>query len=725
MKDFFQKNKLHYNIDDPKDSENNETDEHDAMRYALAGHEAAHGGIGIDIGDEVYLVGGDNNGHFMVPNNIMCADANLSGQAYLNHYDEALRDIQGTMHVSRISGTTITTAQQQQTPNHLRGCPHDIENGAQIIPPNTTLHIEHSPPKFYITKENFHNYKWAHIQDEIKTKISENGDKLISKGIYRMQGYIPLQVDRPIIKYFENEDKISLKRPSKYNRDEHSQCGSTLCFSFKNKKMNIYKCYEGSVQTVIDLHKELTEFFFPAFTSKFRALFHSIKIQDLVGKSLEKDLDKYSYYDISAIQVITRHLGELLIEKAYQNKVIDKDDYKTLQNSFNIIMDLKPDYLDTYGYKITGNEGRYGILNKLLFQLKYRPYLSLLALCKTPEEHKKHWDQMHFSQDDITPYTYAKLSKQFKTLLLNEDKIDKFVYKITGHENKSALKNVMSELLYDKKYITLDIIMACKNYIHRNWIIEFYKQNNYVYERSLMDLCRQRKNLNVFMKEYLTNKKLKREFFEVFIGNSCPLNVAVSNYFQNDILNMYFSLPQEIRPQGISLYNLHDELCNRHDQQHQRESILNRAQDIIAQSTFLDLHANKIRTSKPIKFKYKKGKFQNLLHLNKTKIKDYVIRIPQKSDELIEAGRELDNCLSSYVSQVQNGACLILLIQNKNKENKYAVEIKNDNKEFYVNQYYGHKNSMPEKEDFIMFRDFIREQFEKTFEKIEKTKETT
>lgn len=115
------------------------------------------------------------------------------------------------------------------------------------------------------------------------------------------------------------------------------------------------------------------------------------------------------------------------------------------------------------------------------------------------------------------------------------------------------------------------------------------------------------------------------------------------------------------------------------------------------------------------KFQYNYHMFKNINKLNNMQIKNFKLIVPQKVENLVFAAKELQNCLASYPHKVNSGESFILLLKDiKDSKLTYAIEIlhSNEHNQFFVNQYYGHKNSMPEKEHFQMFESFFKDFFE-------------
>lgn len=99
---------------------------------------------------------------------------------------------------------------------------------------------------------------------------------------------------------------------------------------------------------------------------------------------------------------------------------------------------------------------------------------------------------------------------------------------------------------------------------------------------------------------------------------------------------------------------------------------------------------------------------KNLSYLDGAKIyssKDsYLkIKIPRVALDLISWGKQLNNCLISYVERVVNKECFIIGIIDKNNSIKYALNVCNKS----VVEFSGIDNSMPLEEDAKAVREFF------------------
>lgn len=573
--------------------------------------------------------------------------------------------------------------------------------------------------KPFMREQMVSKLKWEHVQDEVRTNEGKYGDNLINKGAYILKGFIPEQnYLRPIIRYYETEDKITLKVPTNYSQKakqlkkpkEYSP--ASICFSFKNKKLKIYSAYgNGNIRTFNIDSKDIFSFFYPNFMKACNEAIMSLSIGKDTHTSRTYQNSDFNYTNNS--KVVVMHLGLLLIEKAYSSGLCDKDGYKALKKSFKLmhkkLYARQPHTITYFGDASHQKFSGYPyLITYLVAHLQIKPYLTLLKMCKTNEEYISHWEKVsseHYVRQNIdiilSLHNLRQRSRAFKELM-HETDLNRFFYQISGQKNKGAIKKVVLDLFYKKNFASLDMLMACKEYIKRDWIIQEHKHltKTYIASRELAT-DGMRKKLKTFMREYLTTDRLKREFFLYFICHQNTNNCLVSDF--TDIIEMYLQLPKDLRPQGISLYKLHDRLCDLH----------NRERNFFQRNTTIP--------EVPDSYIFEYNKFNELTDsfLNE-KVGEYDIKVPKTAKEIRDAGKDLRNCLASYVYRVQKEENFIMFLET-NDQRKYAVDIILEDGDYKVKQFYGERNSMPKKEDFIMFEEYIKHKFEE----IQKVKETT
>jgi hypothetical protein len=595
---------------------------------------------------------------------------------------------------------------------------------------------ENKKKQTFFRYSNIKLLKWEHIEDKVlgEYKVGKYGDKLLKKGCYILKGFIPDKYKRPILKYYETEDKFTIK--CRGSNTEH-KINSSMCFSFKRGKFRIYDIFEYEGKKHICgrnvIPKNILTHFDTEFFNNCNLVcnMEMVNILEATGSSI---FFKFDFNNDS--KLIIRHIGETLIRKAYENGVIDKSAYRVLKKGFEIVW---REYNRKVNNLLVGSEENTlavsrmygdGLLHGLAIHLMYGPHLSLLKMCGSKFEYIDHWDKLiaqkasGYGKNAFREYEY--IGRLFR----KTGDLDEVVKKLTGFENKGAIKKIAYELIYTGKYSLLEAIRLSKGYLKRDWLIELDRITCNDKSRYTLNLeNKMRKKLCQFMKDYLETDKLVREFICLFfIGRTdFKINPEVyANIFTGgrpmstnqmnsvelfDMINMYYLLPIEFRPRRLSIKKLHDRLSEIH----------NRNRGLFRQNTIMELVDS-------YEYDYFKGDFGGLMRLDGDKVGKYNICVPKMAGEIRNGGVELNNCLTTYVYHVHSGISFIMYLMEGDIK-RYAIEIINrkqtgafipsdflnrDGKciisksiEYVVNQFYGERNSMASEEDFNLFKEYI------------------
>lgn len=77
--------------------------------------------------------------------------------------------------------------------------------------------------------------------------------------------------------------------------------------------------------------------------------------------------------------------------------------------------------------------------------------------------------------------------------------------------------------------------------------------------------------------------------------------------------------------------------------------------------------------------------------------KDFSVEVIENEKRLFVEGQEQQNCVYSYLKNIESGKCLILSC--KYKEKQYTAEINIKDKKYHIKQFLGKCNSLEGTED--------------------------
>ena len=568
--------------------------------------------------------------------------------------------------------------------------------------------------KSKLTFDFLSKLKWRHIEEnKIEGQIS---------GKYILGDF----EDNPIINYSEESDCFMVSRGS------FSSYERSFTFRFDRNGIDI----ESSSNHISSHYKFLPHggCFLWAFYSDFQSEYeHANRFGKNKGKKMG-EMDVYSLKELAFqwhnnYKEILKHLGGVLIRKSYEHGSIDKSSYKVLLNSFNDMCD--------YFYSIHEEDKgiseewmslkyAYGpLLQVLLIQLNFRPCLSLLSSSYTKKELLSHWNKSldSFLSNNTFFGNFNSVIYYCLTNGISLNNANDFIVDIFGG-NKRMMKKIFCEWYYSGSYLLFISMHRFKDIIKKDWLIHMYYHRSFgeIISGYIQSCCRASIDIlgqpyfRCFIDNYLVTETLRRDFCSLLFcdclfedipkDDKSVLEFTVDEAI--DIFRMYVLLPIELRPIRCSFKNLHGRLVEIHNNH---------------SNFFLNSDYKKIEDD--YEFAYDSSKFKDLLNLDGVEVGGYKVDVPKTAKEIRDGGIELKNCLASYVYMVEADSSLIMYLI-KEGEKKYAIEIKlreesetgSKVRQFYVDQFYGERNSMPFEKDFQVFRDYIKLEFSKIADSI-------
>lgn len=468
--------------------------------------------------------------------------------------------------------------QQNAVHQNLQNLPilFTLNNGTQTIG-----FIENSSIENSITYDNYQNFKWKQTYK----------DKSLQKfEVPALKQSIPDKVatKNAIIQEFGTITILTEKTSKKDNPLNIAFVGLHLLASIqfiKNKNEKFIKITgvhseETSLHTSLFKNRSMPKDRISTRNLDLLLFFERKVFQSCANRFLRQGNNECYMGDICNEKIFLRALGELILEHALNLNFINKNQHNTLKNTFNLILNSKDNGQDGFDFYATSNLFHY-LIPTLILHINYPLYIQLLNQCYNKNEILTHWNKLIKScrQKALNcEISYENLIPENFRNLLNHNNLDDITLKITGHPNKSKLKIAIKEILYRQDFQTLNMIYTCQKYIERDWIIEIYNNNliaqdSYIFyscEKLLENYDQIQLHLKFFMQEYLTNKKLKRDFFLNFImaqdeepqvmpdGTIQRNDGGFTYQIRKDLVRMYYELPKNKRPKNIPILKLHD-----------------------------------------------------------------------------------------------------------------------------------------------------------------------
>ena len=619
--------------------------------------------------------------------------------------------------------------------------------GWSITPMSVTSPLlDISDKNKYVSQKDLEKLRWEEEVKELKKSHKKWGlrnrtDYVLRGGNYGLSSVMggANQVRSPaVLQFYDKEDMISIK--GKLGDEVNS-----LVFSFKSGDIRLYKykCklsrYKGDKECTVErtpirgmkFHKlcSLEIYLFNKINNHIRDSINNEHLKNLKGicyndyrmdhegkiiKDLQEKTKIKNISEIPGLEKFHNNLLDLLIEKSKLKGIIDDRDEKNLRLSLDVIDGLDEDDRHSLGYSVgltldLGVDTKNSIkLKFLLNHLRYKCYLELNNLLYSKD------DRLNYIKDVMLhgfnaglfvygyePSTHFNYHRYVLRLLREERDADKICRKLYGYECKGSLRKEFYKCIREFKISRLSLCYYFAKILKRDWLINCLRNvhPNLYFNSSYMKLYR-------FLSLISDKESSCKEIYKYLVDDST--NSMLEPTFLNDTINLYNLVvldSEEIRElKSLSVRRMHDYLVNK----------LN-----INGHNRVDMGTTKAAPIKEdsYRYDYEVKYFKDLNFLSGELVGNYKIKFPLKAGDLREAGKELSNCLGSYVNRHLVNTFILFLVdtlEDGSEKIKYAVEIKHDagygsgeEGMFYVNQYYGYKNRIPEEEDYFSFKDFI------------------